>query len=182
VRRLAAALCALWLLAGCGEDQPAHTTPPLMQPVGFAGWERVLAAEHGSIVVVDLWASWCVSCIERFPQMVALNRRYRTEGVRFLSLNFDERDDAEAIAWAEDFLRRTQADFPHYRLEENLMQAFERLDLLGIPVVLLYDRDGREAFRLTGDDPAAQFDEDDVERAIRSLLGNSAGSGAANSL
>jgi hypothetical protein len=55
-------------------------------------------------------------------------------------------------------------------MNENLLEAFERLDLLGIPTVLVYGSDGREHFRLTGDNPNNQFTDQDVESAIKSLL------------
>ena len=175
----AAALLAALVLAACGEraeappspaTAPAAPDPQAMQVVGFDGWQQALGANRGSVVVVDLWASWCVTCIERFPAMVTMSQRYRDKGVRFLSLNLDDREDAAAIEWSQKFLRGLGAGIAHYRLDENLMQAFERLDLLGIPVVLVYDRSGAEAARLTGDDPNNQFDEDDVEQAIQGLL------------
>lgn len=161
------------LFAGCGE-RAAAPDPHALQAVSFDGWRQTLAARRGAIVVVDLWASWCMTCIERFPAMVAMSRRYRDDGVQFLSLNLDDRTDAAAIAWSANFLRGLDTGITHYRLDENLMQAFERLELLGIPVVLVYDRGGTEAVRLTGDDPNDQFDEDDVEQAIHGLLGSQA--------
>jgi thiol-disulfide isomerase/thioredoxin len=128
-------------------------------------------------VVVDLWASWCVSCIERFPEMVELAERYGDRPVRFLTLNLDDPQDAAGIEWSNDFLERIGAEFSNYHLAENLNWSFERLDLLAIPVVLIYDGTGRERFRLTNDDPNNQFDEQDVEEALRSLLGESAAVG-----
>ena len=54
-------------------------------------------------------------------------------------------------------------------MDERLDIAFDKLDLLGIPVVVIYGRDGAEAARLTGDNPNDQFDEEDVEAAIVSV-------------
>jgi len=99
-----------------------------------------------------------------------LFHRYSGRGVRFISLNFDQQGDGESLEWANRFLQRVQAVFPNYHMDENMSQAFERLDLLGLPVVLIYDADGSEAYRLTGDDPNNQFDENDVEDAVLSLL------------
>ncbi|RZW13438.1 MAG: TlpA family protein disulfide reductase, partial [Desulfobulbaceae bacterium] len=125
----------------------------------------------GRITVVDVWASWCPPCIERFPHMVALHHEYDERGVDFISLNLDEKGDTESLQWANDFLRKTNAVFPNYHMDENMMAAFERLDLLGLPVVLIYNPDGSEAYRLTGDDPNNQFDDRDVEDAVLTLLG-----------
>lgn len=142
-----------------------------LQPVTFEKWDEVLANLDGQIVVVDYWAGWCSPCIERFPHMVEMHHRYRDRGVQFISLNLDEQGDTEAIEWANEFLARIGADIPNYHMDENMTDAFERLDLLGLPAVGVIDREGAEAHRLSGDNPFRQFTEQDVEDAVRELLG-----------
>jgi len=157
--------------AGWANQEGQHAeSPTAMRAVRFGQWESTLREQRGHITVVDLWASWCSPCLERFPHMVELFHRYSGRGVRFISLNFDQQGDGESLEWANRFLQRVQAVFPNYHMDENMSQAFERLDLLGLPVVLIYDADGSEAYRLTGDDPNNQFDENDVEDAVLSLL------------
>ena len=142
-----------------------------MQAVGFSQWEQALVEQKGKITVVDLWASWCSPCIKRFPHMVEMYHKYRSQGVQFISLNFDEQGDLESLEWCNEFLHRVKAVFPNYHMDENMTEAFERLDLLGLPVVLIYDAQGKEAYRLSGDNPNDQFDDQDVENAVLSLLG-----------
>ncbi|HKI85968.1 MAG TPA: TlpA disulfide reductase family protein [Thermoanaerobaculia bacterium] len=139
-------------------------------PVSFDAWIRLLASLHGDVVVVDLWATWCAPCVERFPRMVDLARRYTGRGVRFVSLSLDDRSDAEALAWARHFLSAQTTPFPSYLLDEPLGSGFDRLELQGIPAVFLYDRAGALRFRLTSDDPRDQVTEKRVEGAIRRLL------------
>jgi len=148
---------------------PAQQSTDL-EPVTFGQWDQVLAGLRGRVVVVDYWAGWCSPCIERFPRMVELHRRYRDRGVQFVSLNLDEQGDAEAIEWANDFLARIGAEIPNYHVDENMTEAFERFDLLGLPAVGILGRDGAEAYRLSGDNPFRQFTEQDVEDAVRELL------------
>ena len=88
----------------------------------------------------------------------------------FISLNLDEQGDTESIEWANVFLASIRAVIPNYHMDENMTQAFERLDLLGLPTVRIYARDGTEAYRLSGDNPYQQFTEKDVEDAILDLL------------
>jgi len=178
--RLVVFFSGLLMFGGAWCDQagerPENRTA--MQPVRFGEWESTLRQQHGHITVVDLWASWCAPCIERFPHMVNLYHKYSGRNVNFISLNFDQQGDMESIQWANRFLQRVGADFPNYHMDENMSQAFERLDLLGLPVVLVYDRDGSEAFRLTGDDPDSQFNDQDVETAVLNLLARETGKAA----
>jgi thiol-disulfide isomerase/thioredoxin len=157
-------LAACLLAAGC------HRPPPItLQPVDFDEFQRRVEALRGHVVVVDIWATWCVPCIERFPRMVDMHQRYRDQGVRFVSLSVDNRDDKAAVEEARRFLERQNASFDNYLLDENILQAFEKLDILGIPAVFLYDRAGRRRYRLTGDDPNRQFTEKDIEQAVQAL-------------
>ncbi len=144
-------------------DQP-------MEVVGLEQWTGIVASYRPDVLVVDVWASWCVSCIERFPEMVAMAERYADHDVRFITLNLDDPRDQVGIDWSNEFLQRIGADFPNYHLRENLTESFERLDLLAIPVVLIYDGQGEERYRLTNDDPNDQFDEADIESAVETLL------------
>lgn len=179
-------LAAVLMLAGCdntpAQNAAAETDNPVqpaadgadadieLVPITYEKWKRKLAGYKPDIVVVDMWATWCAPCIERFPKMVELNKHYGDRGVRFVSMNLDSREDEPALEMARQFLVNTRATFENYMMNENLLQAFEMLDLLGIPTVVIYGPDGQERFRLTGDNPNHQFTDQDVESAIKSLL------------
>ena len=167
------------LLAACGQDDNLEKTQATdsksydMQVIGIDEWPAQREQYIGKILVVDLWASWCISCIERFPAMVEMSRAFRDQPVQFVSLNLDDPEDAHAIKWFGDFLRKMRADFPHYRVSDNIMLSFEALDLLSIPAVFIYDQQGVEHVRLSGDDPDNQFTEKRIEQAIEALLAQS---------
>ncbi len=153
------------------KPQKIITSPALMMEViKLAEWENIRRQYQSKILVADLWASWCISCIERFPAMIELSKKYQDQPVQFISLNLDDPSDIAALNWSNSFLKKVEANFPNYHLQENIMYSFEQLDLLGIPVVLVYDKAGVERYRLTGDNPNSQFGEDDVEKAINTLL------------
>lgn len=143
----------------------------LLEPVTDSEWRQVLAGHRGDVVVVDFWATWCLPCLERFPAMVELAERYTPQGVTFIALSLDDVDDAGAMRQAETFARRQGGPIEHYVTAEIIPDAFEQLDLLGLPAVKIYGRDGSLAQTLDADDPNAQFTDADVEAAIRQMLG-----------
>jgi len=121
-------------------------------------------------VVVDAWAMWCTSCIKRFPKMVEMEKAFEGKNVQFVSLNLDDHQKTEAVAQAAAFLEEIGATFDNYHMNENLIDAFDHFDLIGIPAVLIYDKHGKERYRLTGDNPNRQFTDKDIENAINELL------------
>lgn len=180
-------LVALLVGVGCSSDagpdqaateeaSPGSVDPSRWQatlvPVSFEAWQTELKALEGQIVVVDMWATWCLPCIERFPHMVQLADEYSDRGVEFISMCLDDRDDKDSVDLAQRFLTEKQARFTNYLMDEVVTQAFEKLDLLGIPAVLIYGPSGDLRYRLTGDDPNNQFTDADVNNAIEELLAN----------
>lgn len=147
-----------------------ESTDLQMTPISYIEWEAQRQQYLPSVLVVDMWAMWCVSCIERFPEMVKLHDEYKNQNVQFVSMNLDDREDTLSLKKAEKFLTTMNANFDHYRMNENLLHAFEKIDLIGIPAVLIYDRKGNEQYRLTGDNPNKQFTEKDIEAAVNNLL------------
>lgn len=141
-----------------------------LKPISYLDWVDRLEELKGKIVVVDFWATWCSPCLERFPHMVELSETLRDRDVRFISMCLDDRSDRAAIEAARQFLRDQNATFQNYLMDENILDAFEKLDILGIPAVFIYDRNGKLAFRLTGDDPRNQFTDADVRKSILALL------------
>ena len=173
ISRMIFALCLLVPGSIWAESTDDHTTGRTstdLQPISFIQWDGVLGKQLGHITVVDFWAGWCSPCIKRFPHMVEMHHKYKDRGVCFISINLDEQGDKESIDWANDFLGRIKAVFPNYHMDENMTEAFERLDLLGLPAVRIYATDGTEAHRLSGDNPYQQFTEKDVDNAVQDLL------------
>ena len=150
------------------ESSDSHAVP--IVPLTFQQWSQQLEAYQSNIVVVDMWAMWCVSCLERFPEMVKLHEKYQDRNVRFVSMNIDDREDTQAIESAEKFLGKMNASFDHFRIDESMLAVFEEFKLLSIPAVIIYDEKGHEKYRLTGDNPNKQFTEKDIDSAIISLL------------
>lgn len=168
-------LLASLLLHACSkpDDKIALEFKP-MQGIDFAAWETIKVIDKAvgqQLTLVDFWATWCDSCMQEFPKIVGLHNKYREKGVRVVSLNLDEWAHKSTVAKANDFLASTSATFEHYQLQENMLKAFDYFDLLGIPAIMLLDKDGNELTRFTGDDPENQYTIEMIEAAIAKNLG-----------
>ena len=159
------------LLTSCGKDhrEPANSGVSL-KPISFAQWDDTIKNYRSNVVVVDLWATWCLPCVKRFPKMVEMSHKFADRNVRFVSINFDDPADAEALPKVNQFLQDMQADFDNYYFKENLIDAFDYMKIIGLPTVLVFDADGNEARRLTGVNPNNQFTDKDIEAAVNKLL------------
>jgi thiol-disulfide isomerase/thioredoxin len=173
---------AVLLLIGC-QAKDVSVSPRSTQPVTSApeppvtlevvdeqGFKKVLESKQGEIVLVDVWATWCVPCRTAFPHTVELQQKYAPQGLSVISLSMDE-DDAHSEAL--DFLKSQDARFTNLRSKmgasDEAIAQFE-IDGGAIPHLKLYDRQGNLVKKFISGDPEAIFTQADVELAIRELL------------
>lgn len=137
-------------------------------------WDEYLAKAvvrpEAKLVVVDAWATWCTPCMENFPHLVAMHRKYADQGLACVSLSLDFYDDPKAIAQATKFLTDQKATFLNVLLAEEQGDAFDHLDTGGVPAVFVYDPSGKEIRRFVGDDPNRPFTYEEVEEVVAKLL------------
>ncbi|MBY0228522.1 MAG: redoxin domain-containing protein [Gemmataceae bacterium] len=145
----------------------AHAQPPKpavgIKTIAYADLGKLVRENKGKVVVVDVWASWCVPCKKEFPHLVELHKKHAADGLVCVSLSVDKPDKEKA---ALDFLVKQEATFANFRLEESFKWLMDKLDAGSIPVVVVFDRDNKRAAKFTKD-----FDyEKDVTPLVLKLL------------
>lgn len=165
-------IVAVCFLSGCNNpstpaakgEKPAEVK---LEVVKFDQLQKALKAQQGHVVVMDVWATWCVPCKQEFPHLVALHERHAKAGVVCMSVSLDEPKERDT---ALAFLKSKEAAFPNFLLDEG-EKGWDRnmLDLKGIPAVFVYDREGKLARKFTNDDPDNQFTYADVEKLVKEL-------------
>ena len=121
--------------SGPGSELPELTLPCL------GGGRDVTLSEVSGPAVVQLWASWCVSCPDELP----LFQRLRDEhGDRIDVLGIDWQDTRPGNAMA--LLGETGATMP--QLADPGGELAEHYRLNALPAILLVDADGTVTFRL----------------------------------
>lgn len=56
----------------------------------FAGGKTSLESLKGKLVYVDVWATWCVPCLNEFPALQALEKEYHGKDIVFVSISVDK--------------------------------------------------------------------------------------------
>jgi thiol-disulfide isomerase/thioredoxin len=70
---------------------PAHLLEPKqVEPITAAQFGRVLAHRRGQVVLVNLWATWCIPCIQELPDLALLQERYGDRGLQVIGVSFDD--------------------------------------------------------------------------------------------
>jgi thiol-disulfide isomerase/thioredoxin len=109
------------------------------------GKPKSLADFKGKVVLLNIWATWCVPCREEMPALDKLETKLGGKDFAVVAVNIDKGGPDKAAA----FLKETGAT--HLALYTDPSgKLFSVLKAVGMPTTLLIDREGREIARLVG--------------------------------
>ncbi|MGQ0558843.1 MAG: TlpA family protein disulfide reductase [Sphingosinicella sp.] len=108
------------------------------------GRQARLADFRGRPWLVNLWATWCGPCVVEMPSLDRLAVREEVVlKVLALSQDIDGREAVTAFFAERNFVRLE----PYLDPRTDIMRA---LGVDTLPTTILYDGEGREAWRMTG--------------------------------
>lgn len=173
---LAAAAVVIGIFAATHRRPPKHRTidasitsrqspPPAPQLIltDLSGHDLNTATLRGQVVVVNFWAAWCTPCAAEVPRFIALQDKYRKQGLQIIGVSIDDSDSE-----LRDFCRRYAMNYPVIAGSQTIAQAYG--GILGLPTTFIIDRDGHVAKKLTG---STDFGE--LEKDVVGMLGQDGG-------
>ncbi len=117
-----------------------------------------LADYKGKVLLLDFWATWCTGCKQEIPWFQEFQSKYKSKGLTSLGVAMDE----EGWPVVTPFLQQHPINYPIVVHDD----AFDKMfPIMGLPVTLLIDRNGRVA-----DSHAGVVDKDAWEAEIQTLL------------
>jgi peroxiredoxin len=108
---------------------------PELNLVDMAGDSVSLRDYAGSVVLVNLWATWCPPCKEEMPALQSFYEKHRTEGFVLIGINQEE-----TLEVVEPFVADFGLTFPIW-LDENYL-AQRKFNTMNLPSSFVIDRGG----------------------------------------
>ena len=141
-------------------DQPRDL--PEIRFVDSESRSLTLAAFRGKVVLLNVWATWCVPCRHEMPSLDRLQAQLGGEDFVVLALSIDRAGLPAIKRFYEEL------GLQHLGIYVDASGASSRaLGAPGLPTTLLIDRDGREVARKMG---AAEWDGPDMIARIRQQI------------
>jgi len=112
----------------------------------------------GKTSVVNVWATWCQPCVEEFPHLVELYKKYSDKGLQLILVSADADEDRGRVI---DFLSEQGVDFQTYIKAEpdnEFVAAFGQEWSGALPATFIYNSKGELKKFWMGDASFEEFE------------------------
>ncbi len=100
----------------------------------------------GQVVLLDVWASWCATCVEALPWLNALHQKYQTRGFSVVGISIDDGGRSSV----ENFIESYKLSYPMLLDSDKKASVTQILGITSLPTVFLVDVRGTMIARWTG--------------------------------
>jgi thiol-disulfide isomerase/thioredoxin len=126
-----------------------HAVPKAVPEIAFADGEGEplnLADFRGRTVLLNVWATWCPPCREEMPALDALAGALEGPELEVIALSTDRTGAGRVAKFFDD----TGVENLEIAVDPrgDVMRA---AGIMGLPLTLILDREGREVARMIGD-------------------------------
>lgn len=131
----------------------------------LAGKKISLADYKGRVVLINLWATWCPSCVREMPALVRLSQKFRDQGLVVLGVNTIYQDDRAKVA---QFVHDQGVTYPVLLDVDDVFG--EKYGARLLPTSYLVDQSGKIVYVRVG-----EADEAQLEGQVQALLKRTGG-------
>lgn len=132
--------------------------------------EQSLADYRGNVVMVNIWATWCLPCRDEMPSIEWLHKTYGPRGLKILAVSVD---DPHKEALIRDFVKQYGLTFQILHdprgQEGEISRSYQTT---GYPKTVIIGRDGIIRKMLIG---ATDWNSPDNRALVERLLAEKAG-------
>jgi thiol-disulfide isomerase/thioredoxin len=146
---------------------PKQSEHPSLERLDELKLKKLIASRKGRALFISVWATWCVPCVEEFPDIVQLSKEMKLRKIDFVGVSGDDFDDESGKVIP--FIEKHNAGFKFYMAklegEDRFIDAFDATWGGGIPATFVYSANGKKVAFLLGKQSYASF-KAAVEKAL----------------
>lgn len=99
--------------------------------------EKRLADYRGKVLMINVWATWCLPCRVEMPSIEALNKDYASKGLKIVAVSID---DPGTDATIRAFVKQYGLTFEV--LHDAHGKISDQYDITGYPETFIIGKDG----------------------------------------
>jgi thiol-disulfide isomerase/thioredoxin len=106
--------------------------PPQLTLKDIQGRYIRLSDYRGKVVMINFWATWCPPCRAEIPDLIRLQREYRSRGLQIIGVTYPPQQLAEV----RRFARKAKMNYPVGLGTKEMKLLFSPSETLPITIVI----------------------------------------------
>ena len=111
----------------------------------------IIENRDDKILLINVWATWCIPCREEFPDLVKLADKYRRE-LEIIAISVDYEDEIETKV--KPFLDENNVNFKvhlnGFKKDEEIIDFFNKEWNGALPGTFIYNKKGKQVKFIEG--------------------------------
>ena len=107
---------------------------------------------RGKVLVLNFWATWCGPCVAEFPELVAIDAKYRDKGMKLVGITADDPGDVQPKVIP--FIKKQKVKFDIVLQDtEDPQEMMDKItkEWSGVlPATFVYDKQGNLVYSKFG--------------------------------
>ena len=132
---------------------------PVVSAIDTDALKGLITKERGGPLLVNFWATFCDPCRDEFPDLVKIDKDYRSHSLEFVTVSLDDIDEINKEV--PKFLNLMNATMPAYLLNvsdpEPAINFIDRRWQGDLPATYLYNEKGEVVYKHIGRVNAAEL-------------------------
>jgi thiol-disulfide isomerase/thioredoxin len=146
-----------------GTSAVAEPNAPDFTLIDLHGKKVSLDNYRGKIVLLDFWATWCMPCRIATPELVKIQRNYRSKGLVILAISLDDKKTCDNQCLL-DYKRKQKLNFKVLRGDIKILVDYFGTPNIAIPTSVIVNKKGQIVSMHKGYIPGL------IERELKKLL------------
>ncbi len=150
--------------AGLMKKLVFHSEPKPVSTIAFTdpqGGQNHLADYKGQYILLNFWATWCAPCRKEMPSLERLQVKLGSDNFKVVPIATGR----NTIPGITKFFEKAGVEHLPVLLDPKSTLARD-MGVLGLPITVILDPEGREIARLRGD---AEWDSDSALATFKAL-------------
>jgi peroxiredoxin/sugar phosphate isomerase/epimerase len=122
--------------------------PVELEMLSPAGLKELAANKTDNYRLINVWATWCIPCVEELPEFVTINRMYRSRNFEMITISADEPGQRDSVI---ETLKKKKVACQNFLFDSDSRdELFEGLDPGwngGVPFTVLIAPGGKIVYR-----------------------------------
>jgi thiol-disulfide isomerase/thioredoxin len=68
-----------------------------VQTIDAAGVRKLVQNDSPNLRLINVWATWCIPCVEELPELVTIHRMYRKRKFETITISLDDPKERDAV-------------------------------------------------------------------------------------